>query len=439
MNYFVGAAMGEETRVLLTLFIMLAAAKFMAELFERLRQPAVAGEILAGVLIGPSLLNLAAPSEITSILAEIGVIFLLFNVGLETKPAAIFKVGKSAALVAVLGVVLPFVSGWLLMKAWGSTSVESLFVGTALVATSVGITARVLSAMGLLDAPTARIILGAAVIDDILGLLVLAVVSSMAAGAVNYVEILTTAALAIGFTVFITVVGAPVINRVAPSADRLRSGHGMFILGLVLCLGLSVAATFIGIAAIIGSFLAGMALAEAAEDHPNMHRQINGVTEFLVPFFLVNIGMQLRLDVFRSSSVIVLCVLVTLVAVATKLLGCGLGAINLGIKRAAQVGMGMVPRGEVGIIVAQIGLSLAVIGPELYGVVLFMAVATTLIAPPFLKLLYRRRTSRGGRNWPSGCWWHPDFRRSLQYWLTTVSHVCSLWSQNCELLFQPFR
>ena len=388
MNYFIGAAIGEETRVLLTLFIMLAAAKFMAELFERLRQPAVAGEIVAGILIGPSLLNLAAPSEITSILAEIGVIFLLFNVGLETKPAAIFKVGKSAAMVAVLGVILPFIAGWLLMMVWGSTSVESLFVGTALVATSVGITARVLSAMGLLDAPTARIILGAAVIDDILGLLVLAVVSSMAAGAVNYVEILTTAALAIGFTVFVAVVAAPVVTRVAPKANQLRSGHGMFILGLVLCLGLSVAAAFIGVAAIIGSFLAGMAMAEASEDHPNMHRQINGVTEFLVPFFLVNIGMQLRLDVFRSPAVIVLCVLVTLVAVATKLFGCGLGAINLGIKRAAQVGMGMVPRGEVGIIVAQIGLSLAVIGPELYGVVLFMAVATTLIAPPFLKILY---------------------------------------------------
>jgi Kef-type K+ transport system membrane component KefB len=389
MNYFIGAAIGEETKVLLTLFIMFAAAKFTAELFERLRQPAVAGEIMAGILIGPSLLNWAAPTEITSILAEIGVIFLLFNVGLETKPAAIFKVGKSAAMVAVLGVVLPFVAGWLLMAAWGSSGVESLFVGTALVATSVGITARVLSAMGLLDAPTARIILGAAVIDDILGLLVLAVVSSMAAGAVNYVAILTTAALAIGFTVFMAFVAAPVVNRVAPSADRLRSGHGMFILGLVLCLGLSVAAAFIGVAAIIGSFLAGMAMAEASEDHPKMHRQINGVTEFLVPFFLVNIGMQLRLDVFRSSSVVVLCVLVTLVAVATKFLGCGLGAINLGIKRAAQVGMGMVPRGEVGIIVAQIGLSLAVIGPELYGVVLFMAVATTLIAPPFLKILYR--------------------------------------------------
>ena len=380
--------MGEETKVLLTLFIMLAAAKIMAELFERLRQPAVAGEIMAGILIGPSLLNLAAPSEFTNILAEMGVIFLLFNVGLETKPAAIFKVGKSAAVVAVLGVVVPFGAGWLLMQAWGSTSVESLFVGTALVATSVGITARVLSSMGLLDAPTARIILGAAVIDDILGLLVLAVVSSMAAGAVNYMEILTTAALAIGFTVFIAVVAAPVVTRVAPRANQLRSGHGMFILGLVLCLGLSVAAAFIGVAAIIGSFLAGMALAEASEGNHNMHRQINGVTEFLVPFFLVNIGMQLRLDVFRSTSVIALCVLVTLVAVATKLFGCGLGALNLGIKRAAQVGMGMVPRGEVGIIVAQIGLSLAVIGPELYGVVLFMAVATTLIAPPFLKMLY---------------------------------------------------
>jgi Kef-type K+ transport system membrane component KefB len=388
MNDFIGAAVGGETKVLLTLFIMLAAAKLMAEVFERLRQPAVAGEIVAGILIGPSLLNLAAPSEITSILAEIGVIFLLFNVGLETKPAAIFKVGKSAAMVAVLGVVLPFVAGWLLMKAWGSTSVESLFFGTALVATSVGITARVLSAMGLLDAPTARIILGAAVIDDILGLLVLAVVSSMAAGALNYVEILTTAALAIGFTVFVAVIAAPVVTRVAPKANQLRSGHGLFIVGLVLCLGLSVAAAYIGVAAIIGSFLAGMALAEASEDHPNMHRQINGVTEFLVPFFLVNIGMQLRLDVFRSSSVVVLCVLVTLVAVVTKLFGCGLGAINLGIKRAAQVGIGMVPRGEVGIIVAQIGLSLAVIGPELYGVVLFMAVATTLIAPPFLKMLY---------------------------------------------------
>jgi Kef-type K+ transport system membrane component KefB len=377
-----------EANVLLTLFIMLVAAKLMAELFERLRQPAVAGEILAGVLIGPSLLGLAAPSEITSLLAEIGVIFLLFTVGLETKPAAIFQVGKRAAIVAVLGVVTPLFFGWLLMRAWGSSGIESMFVGTAMVATSVGITARVLSGLGLLNAPTARIILGAAVIDDILGLLVLATVSSAAKGSINYLEILTTAALAIGFTAFVALVGAPVVTRVAPRFAGLRSGQGIFIFALVLCLGLSVAASFIGVAAIIGAFLAGLALAEAAESSPKLHRQINGVTEFLVPFFLVNIGMTLNLSVFRSSSVIILCGLVTLVAIATKLLGCGLAALNLGVRRAGQIGMGMVPRGEVGIVVAQIGLSLAVIGPEIYGVVLFMAVATTLIAPPFLKLLY---------------------------------------------------
>src|SRR5687767_1274279 len=388
MNHIMAAVIGDETRALLTLFIMLVAAKLMAELFERLRQPAVVGEILAGVIIGPSLLGWAVPSEITSIIAEIGVIFLLFTVGLETKPASIFRVGPQAAIVAVLGVLAPFIGGWLLMRAWGSTTIEALFVGTAMVATSVGITARVLARLGLLDAPTARIILGAAVIDDILGLLVLSTVSSMASGTVNYLELLTTAGLAIGFTAFVALVGAPIVTRVAPGVQRMRSGHGLFLFGLVLCLGLSVAAAYIGVAAIIGAFLAGMALAEAAEDNAVMHERMSGVTEFLVPFFLVNIGMQLTLDVFRSSSVIALCLLITLIAIVTKLLACGLGAYNLGLRRAAQVGMGMVPRGEVGIIVAQIGLTMAVIDAELYGVVLFMAVATTVMAPPFLKMLY---------------------------------------------------
>jgi Kef-type K+ transport system membrane component KefB len=395
------AAPAEVTGVLLALFIMLAAAKLMAELFERLRQPAVAGEILAGVLIGPSVLGWVAPSDVTGTLAEIGVIFLLFTVGLETKPAAIFRVGKSAAVVAVLGVAAPFLGGWLLMRWWGGTGIEALFVGTAMVATSVGITARVLSAMGLLDAPTSRIILGAAVIDDILGLLVLGVMSSFAAGTVNYVEIGTTAALAVGFTAFMALVGARVVTRVAPKIQSLRIAKSLFVFGLLLCLGLAVGGAYVGVAAIIGAFLAGMALAEAAEGDHDLHEQTSGVTEFLVPFFLVNIGMQLKLDVFRDPAVILLCALVTLVAVATKLVGCGAGAWNLGARRAAQVGMGMVPRGEVGIVVAQIGLSLGVIDAELYGVVLFMAVATTLIAPPFLKWLYASEAAARGEVGPA--------------------------------------
>jgi Kef-type K+ transport system membrane component KefB len=382
------AALGDQSQILMTLLIMLGAAKLMAEIFERFRQPAVVGEIVAGVLIGPSLLSWVYPTEITTTLAEIGVIFLLFTVGLETKPASIFRVGKKALLVAILGVATPFLAGWLLMKSWGGTGLESMFLGTAMVATSVGITARVLSTMGVLDALTSRIILGAAIIDDIIGLIILAVVSSLAVGPINYWSIVTTALLAIAFTTFVVLVGAPVVNRVAPRIESLRGSQALFVTALLLCLGISVAAAYIGVAAIVGAFLAGMAFAEVAEERPTMHKQMSGVMEFLVPFFLVNIGMQLKLGIFRETSVVAFAVLVTLIAVVTKLVGCGAGAWGLGWRRASQVGMGMVPRGEVGIVVAQIGMGMAVISDSLYGVVVTMAIATTLIAPPFLRVLF---------------------------------------------------
>ena len=394
MTIFFAAGTGPTTKILLALFLMLLAAKLAAELFERLRQPAVVGEILAGVIIGPSVLGLVAPSEFVSMLAEIGVIFLLFSIGLETKPFSIFQVGKTAVLVAVLGVVLPFFGGWLIMRLWGATNISSLFVGTALVATSVGITARVLASLQLLNTPVARIILGAAVIDDILGLMVLSVVSSGSAGFINYWEVGITALLAIGFTAFVVLIGSRVVTRVAPRIHNLRISESLFIAGLVLCLGLAVAVSFIGIAAIIGAFLAGMALAEATEGDERLHAQTNGVMEFLVPFFLVNIGMQLQLSVFRDWSLVWLALTVTLVALVTKLIGCGAGAWSLGLKRAAQVGVGMMPRGEVGIVVAQIGLSLGVIDARLYAVVLFMAVATTLISPPLLNVLFKTNTPR---------------------------------------------
>jgi len=388
MILFLTTSAAEGAGFLLPLLIMLVAAKVMAELFERLRQPAVAGEILAGVLIGPSVLNWVTPSDFTNLLAKIGVIFLLFSVGLETRPAEMFRVGKRAALVAILGVIAPFGAGVLLMRLWGASGVEAMFVGTAMVATSVGITARVLSSLGLLETKTARIILGAAVIDDILGLLVLAVVTSLASGSVNYTALILTSVLAIGFTAFVALVGAPMVTRMAPRIENLRVSHALFVASLLLCLGLSAAAAYIGVAAIIGAFLAGLAFAEASEDKPTMRQQMSGVTEFLIPFFLVNIGMLLKLEVFRDRWVIALALLVTLVAVLTKLVACGLAAQGLGWRRAGQIGMGMVPRGEVGIVVAQIGLALAVLDQKLYGVVLLMAVATTLIAPPFLRVLY---------------------------------------------------
>jgi Kef-type K+ transport system membrane component KefB len=377
-----------HTKLLFTLFVMFVAAKLFAEIFERLRQPAVAGEILAGVIIGPSVLNWVQPSELTSTLAEIGVIFLLFFVGLETKPGDIFRVGFRATMVAILGVIFPFAAGYALCYFWGQTNIEAIFVGAAMVATSVGITARVLGQMKVLNAETSRIILGAAVIDDILGLLILAVVSSMAKGGVNYVHITTTAALAIGFTLLIALVGARTVNKIRHRVERLRVGQSYLVFGFSVCLGLGLVASYIGVAAIIGAFLAGMALSESTEG-TDMPLQAEAVTEFLLPFFLTNIGMQLNLSAMANRSVITLAILITLLACATKILGCGLAVFKMGSKKALQVGVGMMPRGEVGIVVAQIGLGLGTIGDAAYGVVLVMAIATTLIAPPLLVPLYK--------------------------------------------------
>jgi Kef-type K+ transport system membrane component KefB len=390
------AATVDPANVLLALFIVLAAAKVMAEVFERLRQPAVVGEILAGIVIGPSLLAWVQPSELIAVLAEVGVIFLLFTVGLETKPREFFWVGKRAMFVGVLGVILPFIAGYFIAVAWGGSFAEAMFIGAALVATSVGITARVLGSMGLLDRETARVILGAAVIDDVLGLIILSLVSSVSQDSVSAAALVKTAAAAIIFTLFVALAGSKLMTRLAPAIRRLRLEGPFFTIGLILCIGLSYAAIFVGVAAIIGAFLAGMALAEATEDNAKMHRMTAGVTEFLVPFFLVNIGMQLQLAVFSDVRVLVLSVVLTIAAVVTKFVGCGIGAWGMSRREMAQVGVGMIPRGEVGIVVAQIGLALAVIDSQFFAAVLFMAVATTLIAPPLIKLLFTEDRDRDG-------------------------------------------
>jgi len=397
MSMTTSADVGHAT-LLYELFIMLAAAKLFAEIFERLKQPAVVGEILAGVIIGPSVLGWVAPNATISVLAEIGVIFLLFTVGLETKPQTIFRVGMRSLFVAVLGVILPFIAGYFIAIAWGGSFIEAMFIGAAMVATSVGITARVLSGMGLMETETARVILGAAVIDDILGLIVLSLVSSISRGDASVAGSLKIAAAAIGFTLFAAIVGSRMINRVVPLVSRLKSGKPFFSVGLIICLGLSAASVYAGVAAIIGSFLAGMALAEASEDNRQMHHLTSGVTEFMVPFFLVNIGMQLEPGIFREGSIILLAVTVTLAAVVTKFVGCGIGAFGMKGREMAQVGAGMIPRGEVGIVVAQIGLGLGVIAPTFFAAVLFMAVATTLIAPPLIKMLYSESKDDGGNN-----------------------------------------
>ena len=382
------AASTDGSDVPLAMLAVFGAAKLLAELFERLKQPGIVGEILAGILLGPSLLGWVRPNEMLSALAELGVLFLLFRVGLEVKSSELLQVGKTATIVAFLGVVAPFFLGWGIMWLWGAPHIESVFVGAAMVATSVGITAQVLASKGLLSHDASKVILAAAVIDDVLGLIVLAVVSSLARGGINVPELVFTGMGAIGFTIVVAKWGTRAMGTVVPRLEeRLRAGEVQFNLAVIILFGLALLAMYAGVAAIIGAFLAGMALSDSLQ--PRVHDLAHGVSELLVPFFLVGIGLHLDVSVFFHVDTLVLSSLIVLAAVLSKLVGCGLGAAEMGRADALRVGAGMVPRGEVGMVVAQIGLNLDVIPASVYGVVVFMAVATTMIAPPLLSLSFR--------------------------------------------------
>ena len=378
--------MDHSGKLLLDLFLMFAGGKVLAEIFERFRQPAVVGELLAGVMLGPSLLALVSPSELTQGLAEIGAIFLLFTVGLETRPRDLLQVGWIAALVATIGVVVPFVLGFIYMRAIDYSTIEAVFVGAALVATSVGITARVLADAGVLSTRVARVILGAAVADDILGMIVLTVVSSLSTGHINYLQLAIVTVEAIGFSIFILFFGSRVVGRFQTRVARLRARNSAFILSIVLCLGLSLASIYIGMAAIIGAFLAGLALADHSEQW-RLRENAHPVMEFLAPFFFVLLGIQVDLRTVYQPGLLWMLGIVSVLAIVGKLVGCGLGALSLGFKDALRIGIGMVPRGEVGLIVAAVGLKLHTISPEVYTVVVAMCIVTTLFAPPVLRAL----------------------------------------------------
>jgi len=380
----------------LAMLLIFGTAKALDELLERLHQPGIVGQILAGVLIGPSVLRWLAPNDFLNALAELGVMFLLFRVGLHVKSSDLIKAGPTATLVALLGVIVPFLAGWGLLWIWGEPMVESMFVGAALVATSVAITAQVLAAQNLLQESASKIILAAAVIDDLLGFFVLAVVSGFSKGRINFVELCTTAVLAVGFIVVLVKWGTWTMGRVLPHIhQKMRTGEAQFTAAVILMFGLSVLASYAGVAAIIGAFLAGMALSGNVEQR--VHDLTDGVAELLKPFFLAGIGLHLNLSTLRTLSSIWLTVAIILVAIASKFIGCGLASLRLGRKDALRVGIGMTPRGEVGMVVAQIGLSLGVVGQRIYDALVFMAVATTLLAPPLLRAVYKEHQSEANK------------------------------------------
>ena len=374
---------------------MFAAAKILGELFERVKQPAVIGEILAGVVLGPFIFGLINPLHaetfhVYEVFAEVGVIILLFSIGLHIKVDDILKVGRTSSVVAILGVILPFFFGYLFTLTSEHTTVEAMFIGAAMVATSVGITARVFADLGILDSRVAKVILAAAVIDDILGLLVLAVVTGVGKGAISYVSMALLTLEAAGFVIFLTIIGKGLVPRLGPFFSYFKTKNAPFALALLLCLGLSAVASYIHLAAIVGAFMAGMVLAELNVEF-RFSSKFESLYDFLVPFFFVVMGTQVDLSVFTKFNLVGAALILTLFAILGKLIGCGLGAWGLGWKEASVVGVGMVPRGEVGMIVASIGLGMGVISTDLYSIVIFMVIATTILTPPVLAGMISRK------------------------------------------------
>ncbi len=401
------AAAGEGhdiAQLLLVLAGMLAGAKILGDLAERVGQPAVLGELLAGVLLGPSALGLLPATgfdaEFIRVLGEIGVILLLFEIGLETDLREMFRVGTSSLAVAAVGVVLPFALGfayWAYGPHVPSGSADlhlaAIFIGATLTATSVGITARVLGDLGQLGSKEARIIIGAAVIDDVLGLVILTVVSGLAAGtALSVLGVAKTFAVAVGFLVAAVVVGRFVAPHLFNVIDRMRVRHVLLVFAIAFALGLSALAAVAGSAMIIGAFAAGLVLS-GTNQFDTIEERVKPVAGVFTPFFFVSVGGNLDLGLLNPSRPGATAVL-TIAAVLT-LLGI-LGKVAAGWAapwdrfRRLVVGVGMVPRGEVGLIFAEIGRRTGVLSNEVFGAVLLMVMATTFVAPPTLKALFSR-------------------------------------------------
>ena len=421
---------GLDPLVLVSIAVILIVAKLGGEVFERFQQPAVLGELLSGILIGNLGLfgftgvETLKTNVVIGALAEIGVIILLFEVGLESNLREMAEVGWSSLLVAITGVVMPFLLGWGVAAYYlpGESQLAHLFIGTVLCATSVGITARVLKDLGRLQMRESRIILGAAVIDDILGLLILAVMAGAIKAAVagttlSLVSIAIITAKALIFLGSAVVIGHYLVPQIFRHAGRLEIRGLLLALAIAFCFLLAWLASLVGLAPIVGAFAAGVVLDEGHfksfhdRGEHRLEELLQPVSTLLVPIFFVLMGLKVDLRVFANSELLGFAAMLTLAAIIGKQF-CSLAVLERGLNRLA-VGFGMIPRGEVGLIFAGIGITLSlpnaqgidepVVGAGTFGVIVVMVIITTLVTPPALKWsLYRLSPQRGMKSGNEG-------------------------------------
>jgi Kef-type K+ transport system membrane component KefB len=412
---------GLNPAVLIGIAVMLVMAKVAGEIFERLQQPSVLGELFAGVLLGNLVIlgfTRAEPlktNETVAALAELGVIILLFEVGLESDLKEMLEVGWSSLLVAIVGVIVPFFLGWAVSAYFipDEPRLAHVFIGATLCATSVGITARVFQDLGKLGTREARIILGAAVLDDVLGLLILAVVAGAirAVGTGTQLAFLDVALIAIKSVAFLVVaiaVGQFLVPRILRGAGRFESRGVLLTLAISFCLIMAWAAAKVGLAPIVGAFAAGLTLDEVhykptgGRTERDLNDLLQPVSTVLVPIFFVLMGLKVDFRLFARLDILGLAIALTVAAIIGKQV-CALGVIERGVNRLA-VGLGMIPRGEVGLIFAGIGAALMlpaasgeripVISSAIFGAVVIMVIITTLITPAALKWALGRKETR---------------------------------------------
>lgn len=369
--------------------LVVIVAKSFGFVAQRLKIPIVLGEIIAGFALGPSLLGWVSPevhsntAEVIHKLSELGIILLLVQVGMHTDIAEMRKIGRSAISVAVIGVVIPFVAGFAVATFFAESTNVAIFIGAALTATSVGITARVLGDLKALARREARIILGAAIVDDVLGLVILTVVVRMIdRGHTDFVSVLSTISLAF---LFIVVAGFSSFKIVPNVLDRInsrvQSQHLMTLIGLAIALAFASLATTTKLAFIIGAFIAGIGL-KLARSGPSIDDGLRPLRHVTIPIFFASIGLYTDLKSVMSWHVFWYFLSLTCVAVIGKMMA-AFGAEKAGTNRLL-IGIGMIPRGEVGLIFASLGISQGVLTQDLYSAIVLMVMATTLLTPPLL-------------------------------------------------------
>jgi len=374
------------------LAVILAVAKLCGAAAQWIGQPAVLGELLAGVLLGMSVVGLVNPdNEVLHLLAELGVVILLFEIGLETDLQKLLKVGGASAAVAVVGVLLPFALGYGVCRMLGLDNLVAVVAGASLTATSVGITARVLSDLNRLQEPESQIILGAAVIDDVIGLVILAVVTGLTHGeAVTVLGVLKTTGIAFGFLAGTLLVGRLIVPPLVRMVSRVELPGTATMLAVILAFGLAWLASVAGSAMIIGAFAAGLLIRDTPKAH-EIERGVAQLGHFFVPLFFVSVGAAVDVRVLNpidpaNRATLEIGGLLIVAAVFSKFVAGYAPFWFRGNKKV--IGVGMIPRGEVGLIFAQTGLTAGVFDAGLFSAITLMVMVTTFIAPPLLKLLF---------------------------------------------------